>query len=245
MTEIGIESLAAGDREKDGAERRKPDQSMTGEESHPIDGIEGAQHVQILDDVPEARDGDGDEPDEGDRAEEGGDLGGASGLHREQGEKDQHGQRDDIQFESGSGHLEAFDRRQNRNRRGDQRVAVEQRGADDAEHDDGEALAPERARGKRHQSQRSTFAFVVGAEEDQHIFDGNNEDQRPNDQRKDAENDGLARSLTAARRQHQFAQRIERARSDVAVDDANATERKSPEIAARRSLGTRAVGGSV
>ena len=103
-----------------------------------------------------------------------------------------------VRFESGSGDLEAFHRRQNRNRRGDQRVAVEQRGADDAEHDDGEALAPERARGKRHQSQRSTFAFVVGAEEDQHIFDGNNEDQCPNDQRKDAENDGLARSLTAA-----------------------------------------------
>ena len=238
MAEIGIESLAAGDREEDCAERREPDQPMIGEESHSVDRIEGSEHAKVLHDVSDARDGDGDEPDERDRAEECGDLGGAAGLHREQAEQDHHRQRDDVRLESGSNDLEAFDRRQHRDRRGDHGIAVEQRGADDAEQDDGEALAPERAIGERHQGKCSTLAVIVGAKQDQHVFDGDDEDERPDDQRQDAEDGGLACGLTAARRrQHGFAQGVERARADVAIDDANATERKPPEIAARRSLG--------
>ena len=185
----------------------------------------------------------GDEPDERDRTEESGNPRRAVRLHREETEQDQHGQRHDIVLKRRRGDLQAFDRRQHRDRRRDQRVAVEECGADDAEQDDGEALAADRAIGERHQRERAAFAVIVGAEQDQHVFDGDDQDQRPDDERQDAEDHRLERSLAASRRRmHGFAQRIERARADVAIDDADAAERQPPKIPARRCFRAGAVG---
>jgi len=63
---------------------------------------------------------------------------------------------------------------------------VEQGGADDAEHDDDKALAAERAIGKRHQGECAAFAVVVGTEQDKHVFDGDDEEERPDDERQNA-----------------------------------------------------------
>ena len=210
-----------------------------------MSGIEGGEHAGVLGDVRKPADGKGDEPDERDRSEEGGDPRRAARLHREQGEQNQKGKRDDVSSKGGRGDGKSFHRRQHRDRRRDQGVAVEQCGADNAEQDDSQALAAERAIGERHQGERAAFAVIVGAEQDQHVFHGDDEDQRPDDERQNAEDHRLGRGLaTARRRQHGFAQGIERARADVAVDDADTAERQAPKIAARRSLGTRAVGGN-
>ena len=48
---------------------------------------------------------------------------------------------------------------------------------------------PERARGERGQRQRSALAVVVGAQQQQHVFDRDHDDQRPQDQRQHAEHD--------------------------------------------------------
>ena len=53
------------------------------------------------------------------------------------------------------------------------------------------AARAERARGERHQRERAAFAFVVGAQQDEHVFGGDDEQQRPDDQRQDAEHDRL------------------------------------------------------
>ena len=50
----------------------------------------------------------------------------------------------------------------------------------------------ERARRQRRQRQRAAFAVVVGAQQDEHVFDRDDDDQRPQDQREHAEHD-LAR----------------------------------------------------
>src|SRR5262249_32358209 len=64
------------------------------------------------------------------------------------------------------------------------------------------------------------------------------------DERSNAKDPRLGRGVaTVRRRQHGFAQSVEGARADVAVDDADTAERQAPKITARRSLGTRTVGG--
>ena len=55
------------------------------------------------------------------------------------------------------------------------------------------ALAAERAIGERHQGKRAAFAVIVGAEQDQHVFDGDDEEQRPDDERQNAQDHRLGR----------------------------------------------------
>ena len=48
-------------------------------------------------------------------------------------------------------------------------------------------LSRRRSLGQRHQGQDAAFALVVGAHHEEHVFDGDDDDQRPEDQREDAE----------------------------------------------------------
>ena len=149
-------------------------------------------------------------------------------------------ERHDVGVERRRRDLQAFDRGQHRQRRRDDGVAVEQRAADDAEQDyDARRDAPSARDGERHQRQRAALAVVVGAQQDQDVFGGDDEEQRPDDQRQDAEHNRFARGVAGARRrQHRFAQRVERAGADVAVDDADAAERQRPEAGFDRRVAT-------
>jgi len=178
MTEIGVERLATGHGEEDGAKRCKPNPSMSGQEHDAMGRIEGGEHAGVLGDVRKPTDGKGNEPDKRDRSEEGGDPCRAVRLHREQREQNQKGKGDDVSLEGWRGDGKSFHRRQHRDCRRDQSVAVEQCGADDAESDNNQASAPEGPIGERHQCQRAAFAVAVGAEQDQDVFHGDDEDQR-------------------------------------------------------------------
>ena len=61
-------------------------------------------------------------------------------------------------------------------------VAEEHGGADNAQEQHEPCPMPERARGQRGERKRAAFAVVVGPEQDQHIFQRNDDDQRPEDQ---------------------------------------------------------------
>ena len=84
---------------------------------------------------------------------------------------------------------ETFDRRQDRNRRGDSAVAIEHGGSDDA----GEDQLPPPAPGfvvRRHQcGQRedAPLTFVVGSHHHEHVLDRDHQDQGPKDQRQGSE----------------------------------------------------------
>ena len=190
----------------------------------------------------EARGGQREEPDECDRPEEARHPRRAMRLHQEQREQDQDGKRHDIASERRRHHFEAFDGRQHRKRGRDHGVAIKQRGADHAEHDDQRALAAKRAVGKRHQCQSAAFAVIVGAQQDDHVFDGDDKDQCPDDERENAEDRAFARRRIGTHRgKHRLAQRIKRARADVAIDDADRAERKRPEAWVHDSFGLGAV----
>ena len=104
----------------------------------------------------------------------------------------------------------------------------------------------ERAGGQGRQRERAALAVVVGAQQDQHVFQRDDDDQRPQDQRQHAEYDIARDGVVVARRDRRLAEGVERAGADIAVDDADAAERQRREAGRRRArvIGSLGLGGS-
>ena len=98
------------------------------------------------------------------------------------------------------------------------------------------SLAPQRLLGKHHKGKDAAFTLVVGAHQDQHIFDRHDEDERPDQQRDDGDNVAMHIAAGARHMGKGFTHRVERRSSDVAKDDTDAGEGEF-ELAAE--LGTR------
>ena len=178
MAEVGIERFGAGDDQKHRAERQQRDDPMAGQETHAMDRVEGVQHRRVLSDMPDAGGRNGNEPDQRDRTEERRHLRGAAELDREQPDEDHHCEGHHIRLERRRHHFQPLRGGEHRQGWRDDRVAVEQSAADDAEQDDGA-----RARGQRHQRQRATLAVVIGAQQNENVLESDDDDQCPDDQR--------------------------------------------------------------
>ena len=99
----------------------------------------------------------------------------------------------------------------------------------------------ERACSQRRQRQSAAFAVVVGAQQDQHVFQRYGDDQRPDNERKHPQHDVTGDDVVSARSHCGFAEGIEGAGPDVAVDDADAAECERNE--SRRRVLSSARGG--
>ncbi|GCC49070.1 hypothetical protein chiPu_0033174, partial [Chiloscyllium punctatum] len=163
MPEIGVQRLAAGHSEEHRAQRHQADGAVGQQELERVIGIDRRQHRGLVHDVGQPHRRERGEPQHHHRSERGGDAGGAGALHREQHDQDQDRQRHHIVLEMRRGELEAFDRRQHRDRRRDHGIADEHRGADHTEREQRPAAPPDRALTERHQRERAAFAVVVGA----------------------------------------------------------------------------------
>ena len=95
-----------------------------------VEGDLQGQHRGVVADMDEAHHRQHAEPHHHDRAEGGGDPRGAARLHGKQRDKDEHRQRHDVVLERRRGELEAFHRRQHRDRRRDHGIADEHGGAE-------------------------------------------------------------------------------------------------------------------
>ena len=118
---------------------------------------------------------------------------------------------------------------EHRNRRGDRAVAVEQRGADQA--DDQQLRAPGSGSRvacvqQRQQGDDAAFAAVVRTQDQQRVFDRDDQDQRPQDQRHHPEHGVRCERRRRGRRPGGFLQRVEGAGADIAVDDAKGAKRR-------------------
>ena len=163
---------------------------------------------------------------------------GAVPLNREHTDDDGHRDRHDVRFEQWRRHLEPLDRAEHRDGRRDHAVAVEKRGAEDAHQDEdrpSRSISRSR-RQQRGQGEDAAFALVVRAHHDRDVLDRDDEQQRIDDQRQDAEH-VLVRRRHGMRAEEAFAHRVERARADVAVDDADRGERERKELAWGRAGG--------
>ena len=150
---------------------------------------------------------------------------------------DRHGH--DVRREERRRHVQAFDGAEHGDGGRDDAVAVKQRRAEDAEHDEHPALAFAHdldRRRQRRQRQDAALAAVVGAQDEDAVLDRDDEDQRPEDERQHAE-DVLGRGGDGVRAVEALAHRVERAGADVAVDDAERGERKNGKIASARRGG--------
>ena len=126
---------------------------------------------------------------------------GAVALHREQRNQDHDRDRDHVMFERRRGEFQTFDRRQHRDRGRDEGIAEEHRGPDHAEHEDQRGAPAERAHRKRRERERAALPVIVGAQQDQHVFRGHHQEQRPQDHRQHAEHD-VARQRSAVPGRH-------------------------------------------
>ena len=180
-------------------------------------------------DVDDAADRDRREPEHHDRAEPGRHRGRAPALDGEQHHQNGDADVQHVRVEARRHEIEAFDGGKHRDRRRDDGVAVEQRRADHAEPDHEPAALAHDALDERHEAERAALAAIVHAHDEKHVFERHDHDQGPEDQGHDAEH-GFAGHRAAGRRGRQaFLQRIERARADVAIDDADGAERQRPE----------------
>ena len=205
---------------------------MHEEEMHGPIRIQGAHHARIGDDLNRAKAGDDQEPSDGDRTENPADLIGAETLHGKERDQNHQADRHHILGQTGCGDLQSFHRAQDRNCRRDHAIAEEQRRAEDAE--DTQAVGQRRSDGQaalhqRHQGQDAALALVVGAHDDHHVLHRDHQQQRPYDQRQDAEHVALVRRQAVVRPER-FLQRVQRTGADIPEDHTQRTDhqRKHP-----------------
>ena len=132
--------------------------------------------------------------------------------------------------------LQSFESGEDGNRRRDHRVSRKQRRPGDAKQKSDRRPLPKRALRQRHQGQDAALALVVGLHQEQHIFRGDDNQQRPDDQGNDADDLGRAERAALELAERRL-QRVERARADIAENDADRAERKHPEMSRRNASG--------
>ena len=116
---------------------------------------------------------------------------------------------------------------------------IEHRRAEQADHHQRAAQRRpvlHRHRGQGQHRDQAAFAVVVGAQDQQHVLQRDDDRHRPEDQRQHAE-DVVVRGRHVAAVEH-FLQRVQRAGADVAVDDAQRADDDDRErLADERALG--------
>ena len=189
--------------------------------------------------MPQPQRGQRHEPNRADRPEQHRYTGRAARLDREQADQDadRHAQNRRFGHPAKAGDsLEPFHRRQHRQRRGDDRVAIEHRGAGSAQQQDDQPACAGRPLGQRHQRQHPAFAVVVHPAEEQDVLQRHHDDQRPQRQRQHAQDLG-ARNAVGGCLCQRFAERVQRTGADIAVDHADRAQCERGERVAGSSGG--------
>ncbi len=183
VSHVRVERLGARHRQEHRTQHQQAGHAVPHQEDHRVIGVERQQDAGDLHELDRAKHRDGGEPDQADRPEPGRHLAGAPRLDQEKPDQDR--QRD-LEHQR-RGHPigqrrdrpQALDRRQHRDRRSDHRVAVEQRRSAQAQDEDHLGASAHRALGQGHQRQHPALAVIIGPHQEQHILDGDHEDQRP------------------------------------------------------------------
>ena len=226
MAHVGVDRLCARDGEEDGAEREEPHLGIVGDELRGIRRRDGPEDAGVGGDLLQAQRAEDQEPDHHDRPEQASHRAGAEPLEREQGDQDHQRERDDLRGQSGRRHVEPGHGRHHRDGRRQHAVAVEERRAEHA--DDDEAGLPARLRhpvDQGNQRHDAALAVVVDSQDQEHVLQRDDHEQRPDDQRQRAVDAKRRRRHRMVAAEDQL-DRVERARADVAVDDAQRAERE-------------------
>ena len=189
VAHVRVQGLGPGDGEHDRAQRDEGHVAVVDEEADPVRVGEIARRMPgcWATTLPRPAEREEREPDPHDRSERPPDRAGPVALDGEQHREDDERDRDDEVLQRGRRHLEALDRREDRDRRRDHPVAVEQRSAEDPERDErglGRAtLEAHAALDERDEGHDPALALVVGAHDEGHVLDRDDDRDRPEDER--------------------------------------------------------------
>ena len=178
MPHIGVERLGAGHRQKHRAQHDETAPGDIRQHSDPAERIESEENARPLRDLPEAEQRQYGEPDQHDRAEEAPHARRPAALHQEEPDQQNERDRDHIGLEERRRDFQPLDGAQHRDRRGDDAVAVEQRGADEARRHDPDIALLRPPGGAQHQCgerQETALAAIVGVHDDKDVFDGDDQ----------------------------------------------------------------------
>jgi hypothetical protein len=223
VAHIRVQCFRARDAQHDGAQDQERVHRLAHEELHRVPGVERAEHGGKAHDLQHAQYGQRGEPEQHDRAKHATDAGGPAPLPHEQQQQHAQGQRNHRRAECIRGHAQALDRGQHAHRRRDHSVAVQERGTEQRQRHEGAQLTRRLALlvlwQLRQERQDAALPFVVRACDDRQVLDADDERDAPKDQRQQAQDIGVRRGH-GVRPVHALLQRVQRARADVPVHDA-------------------------
>src|SRR5215467_3077992 len=189
--------------------------------------IDGVEHRWIVANMKSAGDRDGHKPDHHNGPEHRRHFGGATALRCEQSNQDDDREWRNEFAEARAYDLESLHCRENRNRRGNHRVPEEHRSADHADNEDESCTPPKRPGCQRSERESATLSIVIGAQQDEDVFESHRYDERPDDQGEDAKHNASANYvITTTCRNRRLAERVERTSADVAVDNTDTSQRQ-------------------
>ncbi|MCY1171710.1 hypothetical protein D9M73_118310 [compost metagenome] len=240
MAHVGGQRLRPGYRQEHRPEHEQARDAVRGEQHRPVMRREHAQDRRFIGDMPQAEPANRQKPHDADRPEQRRNARRAAALDEEQRDEDDDRHAEDRRVIENSGKrrngLQPLHRRQHRQSGRDDRIAVEERGPRRAQHQRNERAAPQRTPRQRGQRQHAAFALIVGAHQEDDIFDRDDQDQRPDCEAQHAQNlagvDPVARSLA-----QRFAKGIKRAGADIAEHHADRADRQGQQRRMRRVRG--------
>ncbi len=247
MAHVGVQRFGAGDGENDRAERDERLPMMMPEKGDGMGRVQGTQNRRIGHDLEKAKAGQDGEPQAHDRAEQHAHAAGAALLQQEEPGQDRDRGRHDIGLEPRRRDIQAFDRAQHRDRRRQDAISIEKRCADHGQQDRRALSAGAGAHttlDQARQGQDATLPLVVGAHDHGDIFDRDDQEQRPEDQREHPENCRLAERQAAACAER-LPQGVERAGADIAEHDAHGADRQAGKPTAAGAVRHTGGGGGV
>jgi len=232
VAHIRVERLGARDGEDDGTEREKSLVAEDLEEAKAPRRVERHEDVRVTNHLDQPDAADGEEPDQHHRTEEDADAVRPRPLHREDADDDAQREGDDERARARGDDLEPLHRPEDGHRRGDDAIAVEQGGAEERERDEDAALRPRGGFVADEQGEHRedpALPSVVGTEDEDDVLHADHEDQRPEHEGEDAVDSGRIGGEAVLRLAERLLHRVERARPDVPVDDAEGGERQDRE----------------
>jgi hypothetical protein len=235
VAHVGIQGLTTGHGEEDAAEDDEASMAAGGQKVPAMPGIEGGEDFRPVKELRHTEHREADKPQTRDRAEKAPHIGRAEKLHRKQHDEDHDGDAHDEPLHvmiprlgrqrirrsraEQSAVFETLHGAQHGNGRCDDAIAKQQRGTEQAEQHDHRASFQGFAhamRGQRHEREHAALAFVVRPQDEDEILHADEQNQRPQHQRDDAEDVLMRRGdVMRAVRAEALLQRVDRRGADV------------------------------
>jgi hypothetical protein len=226
MPHVGIQRLGPGEGQHDGAHRGKHLPTPRVQEGQAVQRVERRQDGRLADDLQKPEKRQHPEPHDDHRAEQLADHRGAVALHRKQADEHRHRDRDHVGLQGRRRDFQPLHGAEHRDGRRDHAVAIEQGCAEHTGQQQGRAPAARAAGGfggqcgQRHDA---AFAPVVGAQDQQHVFQRHHQHQAPEDDRHRADQVRGIQGNAGGGAEDLF-HGVQRAGADVAVHHAHRAE---------------------